>query len=167
MKEDRERCLAAGMDDYAAKTIDPVELEQAIARSVPLPDAIDSPFESESPVHQRSFDPAILLARLGGDAKPRDEILDQGERELAGLLEDLAGAISKADGPRTSGTAHALKGALLSLTAKNAAEAVFNLEQMILEGNLGQAKNGFSSTGPRSPRPYGDLNATVWCKLAF
>lgn len=32
MNEDRERCMAAGMDEYAAKPIDPAELERAIVR---------------------------------------------------------------------------------------------------------------------------------------
>lgn len=32
MKEDRERCLSAGMDDYTTKPIDPLELKKAIIR---------------------------------------------------------------------------------------------------------------------------------------
>jgi CheY-like chemotaxis protein len=37
MESDRERCLAAGMDDYLTKPIKPAELAEVLARWVPQP----------------------------------------------------------------------------------------------------------------------------------
>jgi CheY-like chemotaxis protein len=37
LKGDRERCLAAGMDDYVCKPIQPQELYAALARLIPAP----------------------------------------------------------------------------------------------------------------------------------
>jgi CheY-like chemotaxis protein len=36
MREDREACFAAGMDDYVAKPIRPDELAEALRRARPL-----------------------------------------------------------------------------------------------------------------------------------
>jgi CheY-like chemotaxis protein len=42
MKGDRERCLAAGMDDYIAKPVRPEELYQKLERYLPPPPPAES-----------------------------------------------------------------------------------------------------------------------------
>ena len=89
MQEDRERCLTAGMDDYAAKPINTSELEKMIKKWTLSPHIIEASLATESLSDQQTFDPAALLERLGGDTNLRDEILDLTEGELASLLEEL------------------------------------------------------------------------------
>lgn len=144
MQEDRERCLTAGMDDYAAKPINPSELEKTIRKWTLSPHIIEASLATESLSDQQTFDPAALLERLGGDTNLRDEILDLTEGELASLLEELAAAISQKNASRILKTAHTLKGTLLNLTANNASQAAFRLEQIVREGNLSQANEGFA-----------------------
>jgi CheY-like chemotaxis protein len=144
MKEDRERYLAAGMDEYATKPIDASELEKTIRRCILSLHSMETSLASESKVDQQTFDPVALLERLGGDTNLRDEILDLTEGELAILLEQIKAAISQKNANQILYTAHTLKGTLLNLTANNASQAAFLLEQMAREGNLAQAWEGFA-----------------------
>ena len=63
MKGDRERCIAAGMDDYIAKPIDPKELAKTMARWS-RPDARERKAEAEAQAAQAGeTDIVALLAR--------------------------------------------------------------------------------------------------------
>jgi HPt (histidine-containing phosphotransfer) domain-containing protein len=82
MEGDRERCLAAGMDDYVSKPIKPDDLYAAIARGVGLANA-DDLLQTE-----RLANPALSKTSLDLGAAMRD----LGDRDLlltmAGMLID-------------------------------------------------------------------------------
>ena len=68
-KEDRERCLAAGMDDFLAKPIQPADLWAAMDRLV----GSRPPAEPPGP---DLLAPQVLLAACGGDAAALEEICE-------------------------------------------------------------------------------------------
>src|SRR6185369_12079691 len=71
MQGDREKCLAAGMDDYISKPINPVELQATLERwtSMSKTDKEDSETDPAlpNPSARPVLDVAAVLAPVGGD----------------------------------------------------------------------------------------------------
>jgi PAS domain S-box-containing protein len=124
MKGDAERCLAAGMDAYLAKPLQPRELAAAIASLSP----------------QGAIDEGRLLERVGGDARTLAEVarifLADAPRRLAAIRRALA----KGDARALRGEAHALKGAVSNFAADAATEAAFELQKLGDKGELEEAE---------------------------
>ena len=123
MKGDAERCLAAGMDAYLAKPLQPPELVATIARLTP----------------GATLDEARLLERVGGD-----------RRALAGLarifladaprrLAEIRRAVASADAKALRAAAHALKGAAANFSAAGVTDAALELQQIGDSGEMSEA----------------------------
>jgi len=139
MKEDRERCLAAGMDEYASKPIQPAELDQIIHRSLPLatPNTTTPSIATPSITNDReTIDLNLLRERVGGDMSLMNEILSISKSEFSRLLIEMETAIQQQDSQRIQDTAHTLKGALGNLTAMRAADVALTLETRGRDQNL-------------------------------
>jgi len=135
MKEDRERCLEAGMDGYLAKPIRAQELFQAIGERVTAIRA-----ESPAPMpDEEVFNRKEILAGLGGDLRLLREIAALFLETCPGLSAQISEAMSHGDGKALERVAHGLKGAALTLGAVTVSRAALGLELMGREGDLSRA----------------------------
>jgi len=126
--EDRNACLAAGMDHYLAKPVRPAPLFAAI-------DAVTGRQPAALPAAP-VFDLARTLERVGGDRVLLHELIQIFNDESPRTLERLRGAVASADCRAVEHAAHNLRGSVSSFGAEPAAAAAAALETMARDGRL-------------------------------
>jgi signal transduction histidine kinase/DNA-binding response OmpR family regulator len=117
LQGDRERCLAAGMDDYIAKPMGLDDLSNALSKWIHV----------ETPKAPR-FSRAGLLARVGGDESLAEQVLEEFRTSFAAMVKRLRVAFAALDTGGIAAAAHHLRGALLAVGADAAAVAAGALE---------------------------------------
>ncbi len=159
MKGDRERCLAAGMDDYVSKPVDGRQLCAVIERTLnackaaaqsvktqPARRGSGGPTrEKASTVRPPAFDLAALRARLEEDADLAAELIELFLSSSPVLLSEIETAVANRDGPTIERAAHALKGALRSLCAGPSAQAAQELENIGHTNDLDQIEQSLAT----------------------
>jgi CheY-like chemotaxis protein/HPt (histidine-containing phosphotransfer) domain-containing protein len=143
--EDRDRCLAAGMDGFLPKPINRAQLLQALASlapSAPSPDAQQPPVSPAALDEGDPLDPGAVakLRELdaGGFLSLREfvqVVLGDGEQRL----ESLRQALAQGDAKGLEREAHTLKGSSRELGARNLGALCQQLEDLGAAGAVAQA----------------------------
>lgn len=139
MAGDRERCLAAGMDSYVSKPVSPALLAQAIHEARASRRAAADGWEAggfddveDLFAPDAELPPAVdmrqLVRTLGGDLAVVREIAVAMRSDMAVRREAIAIALRDRDAAAGQEQVHALKGALASIGAHEAARLAKNLE---------------------------------------
>jgi two-component system, sensor histidine kinase and response regulator len=138
-KGEREKCLAAGMDDYVSKPVSLDELENALGRRVEPgeTDLADAPATNRG-VTPATFDPQIVAAlrSLSADGE-QDAFVSLTTLFVAsgaGLLETLREALGRGDTESVGHAAHTLKGSAANLGATRLSDACRQLEVALPSG---------------------------------
>ncbi len=124
-KADRDRCLAAGMDDYVIKPFRAAELFRAVER-LPLPIQPTEPVAELAPrpaglevshPRPRAAEPAQVLDWEGA-------VRSLGDEALLRKMAAIDAAIARGDAPELRRAAHTLKGSAQVVDARAAAQAL-------------------------------------------
>ncbi len=139
MEGDRERCLAAGMDDYVAKPVQLETLRDVLERRPTLDTATLAPPASPPVAAQTSgVIDAERIRDLGlleaFDGEP--QISEIFQTDGAALILGIQDGLDHADSDRVRRAAHQLKGSSANLGAVALAEAARNIEQAGTAGDL-------------------------------
>jgi CheY-like chemotaxis protein/HPt (histidine-containing phosphotransfer) domain-containing protein len=150
LKEDRERCLAAGMDEYLAKPVETSVLLEALVRVAgpghgqiaSTPVAATQTAGTSAPAPSAGPDPphvAGLRRIVGGDEKLLREVVRVFLEDTPAKLSGLAIALAAQDASALAVAAHGLKGSAAALGARSATDAAAHLETLARTRNLAEA----------------------------
>jgi CheY-like chemotaxis protein len=143
-KEDRDRCLAAGMDDFLAKPIQAADLWAAIGRVAAArpPHPYPSPPEGERGRGEGEpglLDARVLLAACGGDAAILDKLCQSFRARLPDHLTAVQDALRERDAARLREAAHKLCGMVATFSTA-AGGVASQLEDYAASGQLEEAQ---------------------------
>jgi len=172
LSEDRDRCLAAGMDDYISKPVDLARLENTLNRWVSDPEAVAG--NGSAATHRAegaggdpagNREPALDGTRL---AHLRQLLMPDGSSLLPVVVDtfvkssaDQLGAIRRAvenkDANLLQDAAHALKGASANIGANPVAALCAELELAARSEDRRRAEQTFSSLDEELRRAHAAL----------
>ena len=157
-REDRDACIAAGMDDYLSKPIQPQALAAVLAHWVerraeasPEP-SIGPPRRPGDDTAPEVFDPGVLLTLLGDDRAAVREIVAEYLDDVPRQLEQLRAALEAGDDDAVRRQAHTLKGASANVGAAALRTAAWALERAAADGDLATARDLYGSLEVESQR---------------
>ncbi len=125
MQGDRERCIAAGMNDYVTKPVVPQALAEALRRWLPGQEALyvrsateGSAQPSDSPPSPPVFDRAGMMDRLEGDEELAEMVIESFLEDIPRQLQALRELLAAGDIRGAQRQAHTIKGAASNVGAE-------------------------------------------------
>jgi two-component system, sensor histidine kinase and response regulator len=144
MQGDRERALAAGMDDYIAKPVKHEELEAVLERWIPDPE--QEPLEQRSdgdsgtPEDAPALDLSVLESRRGhqrdGEPDKLARIVGLFIDDVPIRLDELRQAVERGEAQKLEETAHMLKGGSGYMGAVQMAKICAGIQDLGASGEL-------------------------------
>jgi signal transduction histidine kinase/DNA-binding response OmpR family regulator len=144
MKGDRERCLAAGMDEYLTKPLDPRQLCALVEQRANGP--------GSAPQVEAATIPLEVLARVGGDRELLAEISRLFVDDAPVHLQKIRQALDASDGEALRRAAHGLKGAAANFDATAVVSAARELEEIGRTGRFDTAEALWQSLSTETDR---------------
>lgn len=142
MKEDRQICLAAGMNDYLTKPVDPHDITATIQRWLDhdkgtrngtsdkqvIP-TMEETSGTDNGNNHLVFNSTDLLDRLMGDEALLKVILNTFLVEMAAYLDHLKTLIKQKDYPAARAQAHKMRGAAANIGAESLQQMTAEIER--------------------------------------
>jgi PAS domain S-box-containing protein len=129
MKDDRDKCIAAGMDDYVSKPIDADQLLERLESVSPAGSSLRQAVAARAePTTHQAFALDAALQRTRGKRTLLRQLVQLLLQDLPDTLAGLASALSANDARLVERTAHRLRGAAFTVCAEPLAAAAAELE---------------------------------------
>ncbi|MBF0500710.1 MAG: response regulator [Candidatus Riflebacteria bacterium] len=146
MKEARDICMKAGMDDYISKPLRADNIFSIIERVVPSPPANATNTKSAFDTPGGDvFDLEDALSFMNKDLNILGHAVKIFIRECPVMLSDIRSAIDAGKPTALSMAAHKLKGSVANFSARHVHERALALEKLGKGGDLNGAKEGLTA----------------------
>jgi len=166
----REKCLAAGMDEYLSKPVRATQLLEVLGRIEPrtvAPTPASKPIAAAAELGQVSpmteqfqgaiFDKEEACRQCLDNTDLLRRVVQSFHDSLPSLKSELRDALAARDATAVAKAAHTLKGATGSIVAQRASLASLAVEQAAKAGDLTTADAGWESLS----RELGELEQTI------
>ncbi|WP_265555743.1 ATP-binding protein [Trichlorobacter lovleyi] len=149
-KDDRDKCLAAGMDDYLSKPVKPAQMLEMLQRycgsvvTEQMPETVAAPApvsaaEDAIPVYAK----ADLLERLGGAEALIPRFVGLFFKGVEPNMVALEEAIAEGNPDKVRTSSHAIKGSSANIGAMQMRETAAAIEADAKTGDISGAPAGF------------------------
>ena len=150
MAGDRERCLAAGMDDYVSKPLRKDDLFRVLGRAAGREGGEANEMIS---LHSRGE----LLSRCDGNLELLRELVSIFQDDTPLLMQAIGEAVEKRDAPGLAAHAHRLVGSVAVFGAVRAQILALRLEKHAAEDDFSGAKERFTELERETDKIYAAL----------
>lgn len=156
-REERERCLASGMDDHLAKPVRLEELERVVKKWAGPKVAITTPRPRIITANERVFDREELEERLMADWRLIRKVAEACLREIPEHIEGLRMALEQRSQEQATLHTHSIKGVASTLSGQKLRCLALQAEKCAKEGQL----DAVAELLPKIELAYNELNGVV------